>query len=176
MSNAALGAMGMQQKTGPERVIPFRPDILLLRNGRAGVLEDQGDEQAQEDACKACYHPEASSADQFAGDEQPAQGQNRSKDRNGGGNDPHNIPAFGGEHQKQHKNKSISQKKLGHKLLQRAIPIFLTHFYPSNGLFLGVSYHTLSEIAIVLIQIVYFFILCLRSREKGGIIPKTYIN
>ena len=159
MSNAALGAMGMQQKTGPERVIPFRPDILLLRNGRAGVLEDQGDEQAQEDACKACYHPEASSANQFAGDEQPAQGQNRSKDRDGGGNDPHNTPALGGEHQKQHENKSVSQQKLGHKLLQRAIPIFLTQFYPSSGLFLGVSYHTLSEIAIVLIQIVYFFIL-----------------
>ena len=107
------------QRNGDEKNRAWAGDSVqaryfLLRNGRAGVLEEQGDEQAQEDACKARYHPEASSADELAGDEQPAQGQNRSKDRDGGGNDPHNTPALGGEHQKQHENKSVSQKKLGH--------------------------------------------------------------
>ena len=102
------------KKTGPDRSISVQARYFLLRNGRAGVLENQGDKQAQEDACKACYHPEASSADELAGDEQPAQGQNRSKDRDGGGNDPQNTPALGGEHQKQHENKSVSQQKLGH--------------------------------------------------------------
>lgn len=38
MSNAALDAVGKQQKTGPERVIPFRPDIFFYAMGGQGYL------------------------------------------------------------------------------------------------------------------------------------------
>lgn len=113
-NNLTFGTMAHRTKNRAWAGDSVQAQYFLLRDGRAGVLEDQGDKQAQEDACKARYHPEASSADELAGDEQPAQGQNRSKDRDGGGNDPHNTPALGGEHQKQHENKSVSQQKLGH--------------------------------------------------------------
>ena len=118
--------MGMK-KTGPDRSISGQARYFLLRNGRAGVLEDQGDEQAQEDARKARYHPEASSADELAGDEQPAHGQNRRQNGQRCRNDAKHIQPLGGKNQKKNKDKSVSQQNLCHQFFQRAIAISLCH-------------------------------------------------
>ena len=60
-------------------------------NGWAGILEQKGDDQAQENPYEACHHPEASSAQQFPRDKQPANGQNGGQDRQGSRNDTEHI-------------------------------------------------------------------------------------
>ena len=61
-----------EKSGGSLRLSPLA--FYLLHDGRAGITQQQGNDQAQDNANEAGNHPEASSALKFTGQIQPAQG------------------------------------------------------------------------------------------------------
>ena len=108
----------------------WRDEILSSHNRRAGVLEDQGEQQAQTDGGKACNHPQASAAVKFLREEQPNQrkdGNHKNQYRCNDGND---RQALAGEEHVKSKGDSITHHDFCHHALKFPVSVAPCHVNP----------------------------------------------